>query len=324
MVVPVRPEQAGLSRPAGRPAFGGEPASDEPEADEPASNEPASDEPASDEPASDEPASDEPGPTALQQLSRAAVHYGATLGLADRRRLAMRLYLFHRLPLNHRWMRRFADPAAVIRGWQLSGRPERALGDGWYWMDNADHRFWWSWSTRPGAPASLAGKLYVSPSPDQLADVLASTVRAVAATRSWVSLKIAADPAGLLRPDRLVCHFADPDELVGTARRLSTELAGVPAQGVPFTVVPPGVRDARAASGIVSIAADPPADRGPVSWRWWVSLRLADALLGSAQGDQGEAPESAALRVLREDEELLETRFASIRSLDPIQEICHA
>jgi hypothetical protein len=298
MAVLVRPERAGLPRPAGRPML-------------------------DDEPADDEPATDQPGPTALQLLSREAVRYGAALGLTDRRRLAMRLYLFHRLPLNQRWLRRFADRAAVIRGWQLSGRPEQALGDGWHWMEKADHRFWWSWSTRPGAPESLAGKLYVSPSPDRLAPVLADTVGAVAATRSWVSLKIAADPAGLLRPDRLVCHFADPDELLSTARRLSAELADVPAHGVPFTVVPPGVAEVRVSSGIVSIAADPPADRGPISWRWWVSLRLADALLGRASTDADEAPEAAARRVLRECEDLIETRFAVSRSLTEIEEIRH-
>lgn len=302
MAVLVRSGQPGLTRPAGRLLPGAE-------------SQP-----------------DEPGPNALQQLSRTAVRYGASLGMVDRRRLAMRLYLFHRLPLTRRWSLRFPDPAAVIRGWGLSGRPASAFGDGWHWMAAADHRYWWSWSTHPGGPISLAGKLYVSPAPDHLAPVLSTTVRALTATRSWVSLKVAADPAGLLRPDRLVCHFADPDELLGTARRLSTELASVPAHGVPFTSLPArrsdggasGLADRRGASGIVSIATDPPADQGRLSWRWWVSLRIADALLGTTSEDHpGEQPESAARRVLRECEELVETRFPISRP-DEILEIPHA
>ena len=89
------------------------------------------------------------------------------------------------------------------------------------------------------------------------------------------ALKIGGDIYGLLRPDKLVIYFETFEALAHAAQRLSGELANIPAHGVPFTA-------ALGSSELLSWGLDglglDARTSLPMSWRQWVTLRVAAAL----------------------------------------------
>jgi hypothetical protein len=104
--------------------------------------------------------------------------------------------------------------------------------------------------------------------------------RVLALLPEWpaaVSLKVGADLAGLLRPDKCVAYFSNRDQLDAAAARLAAELEGMPAHGVPFSADAGG-------GGLLSWGMDPPGDRpvlrwlGVESWRLRITHQLAAAL----------------------------------------------
>jgi hypothetical protein len=237
-------------------------------------------------------AGDEPprAATRTARLSLDALDYAAALGLPDSTSLIGRLYLFNREPASPRLRAAFAAPATIVdhlgitrAGWSLAsldGRWSlvRAASDGWF--------LWRSKKPRGDGDASLrvTYKLYVSPRFDALPRVF-PLVADVLAKHGVGYFKVGNDLHGLLRPDKLVAYFASHDALVEVAGALTPALAGIPAQGVPFTADVAG-------DGMLSWGIDPPHDpetAGPFveSWRSWVTSRLASALVAAAAETKG-------------------------------------
>jgi hypothetical protein len=117
-------------------------------------------------------------------------------------------------------------------------------------------------------------KLYLSPSVEQVGDVLLGAIPALLATRGVFGFKIGTGLGGVCRPDKMVAYFSDRDCLAVLADRLVTDLAGARAHGVAFTAPV-------AADRLLSWGMDPPVQSGSVhrySWRQWVAANLAHGL----------------------------------------------
>ena len=209
----------------------------------------------------------------LALLSRRAVEYGAALGLADPRALADRLYRYNSLPLTAAWRRRVPDERAAARLLGLDRASGRAAVE-----DDYRSAIWQVWDAGTPPAEGAVYKLYLSPRPLDTAEACRVLRSRLGRRDGPFSVKVAADPASLLRPDRLVGYFASRDALLRTARALARRLGALVPQGVPFTT-PIG------RSALLSWSADPPADltdslgEGERSWRGWVTLRLAEALV---------------------------------------------
>ena len=263
----------------------------------------------------------------LQELSIAAVRYGQALELDRPGPLASRLYAYNRSPLTPEWQRRFAAAGGVegLLGIAPGGRSRRALEAGWMVLPGGGEKSlraegdpesgWLRWRPRQdrrsdrsgrgsaGAPGATY-KLYVSPRPEALADTFAALLASFEGrTGGWpAQLKVADDAVGLLRPDKIVAHFATFESLAEGAAALAGRLDGLPVQGVPFTAE-------LGAGGLLSWGVDPPpakaAGRGrPESWRAWIADRLARGLLAgqralsSAAAPAPAAPEAASGTIL--------------------------
>jgi hypothetical protein len=137
----------------------------------------------------------------------------------------------------------------------------------------------------------------VSPEPEALAGGFGRILEALAAARA-PHFKIGKDALGLLRPDKIVAYFPGFDALARAAASIAGLLDGTPAQGVPFTAPVAG-------DGLLSWGIDPPAEErsawgGRESWRFWLTHRLARALLaGRSAGEEGVEPWRFALERLR-------------------------
>jgi hypothetical protein len=152
--------------------------------------------------------------------------------------------------------------------------------------------YWEVWSKPTERRARY--KLYVSPTFPALPTALEALLD-VLDRRDVVSLKVGTTLPGLLRPDRLVIHFAEHAHLIDAGRALASALAGVPAHGVPLTA-PLGN------SGLLSWGIDPEGSGvdGRISWRMWLSQLLAFALFTArVHSTRGVTPEGFALARLR-------------------------
>jgi hypothetical protein len=236
----------------------------------------------------------------LAALSLAALRYAQDLPTDDVQRLCWSLYAFNRRPLTPGWQRTLPDSAAVEDhlGIDSGGANRERLDRGWsrLAMDG-----WLSWTRRgrlPGRPAGSGAtwKLYVSPAPELLADGFGAVLEALTASRAF-QLKIGPDALGLLRPDKIVAYFRDFESLARAADVVRERLAGVAAQGVPFTS---GISE----DGLLSWGVDPPRSAEPSgmggSWRLWLARRLAAALVaGRNQHEEGMEPWRFALERVR-------------------------
>lgn len=230
------------------------------------------------------PGQERAGSGRLGRLSWDAIDYGAALDLDEREALAMRLYTYNRLPLSVPHAVRFEDAATILAtavdddrlregGWAVT------TSSGGHWINCSRQAVQGQGRRRGAGDATHQAmyKLYVSPAVDGLA---ASVVDLLAALESHGGrqFKMAATGAGLLRPDKLVAYFDDLERLRAVADRLSGRLAGLPAQGVPFTA---GID----ADGLLSWGVDPPAAARPLSWmpqqswRSWIASTVAGAIL---------------------------------------------
>lgn len=141
----------------------------------------------------------------------------------------------------------------------------------------------------PSADAQAAYKLYVSPRPEAL--VMAFPVIATLfASMDVRAFKVGRGIEGLIRPDKIVAYFDTRPHLDAVTAALGMALAGCPVQGVPFTAE-------AGADGLLSWGTDPPPGGDALSWRSWVTKRLAAALV-AARPARGEAAVAAALRVV--------------------------
>jgi hypothetical protein len=238
----------------------------------------------------------------LAALSVAALRYGQALAIDDPLRLSFRLYGYNRRPLTPRWQRLLAS-AEAVRTWlgiAPDGAHRPALDRAWRASPaSAASEAWLSWRSRQPERASsderATWKLYVSPAPEALAASFGAVLDALTAGRA-AQFKIGSGAAGLLRPDKIVAYFPDFERLAAAAEAVSSRLAGVPAQGVPFTSEIGG-------DGLLSWGMDPPATErgawgGRESWRLWLTHRLARALL-AARGAGGAEPWRFALERVR-------------------------
>jgi len=196
------------------------------------------------------------------ELTRAALAHGQALAGAPAALVAQRLYLYGRVPVTPARTRRLAgfDPSP---------------GRGWTEVPQDGRAFWRSWRAHgAGDRRGERYKLYVSPAPESTPAAFDAVAAALAGTRGVHAFKVGAEVEGLCRPDKLVAYFNRLDDLREGAERIRERLAGCPAHGVPFTA-------AITLDGLLSWGTDPPVS-GQVSWRLWVSERLAEYLEDAA------------------------------------------
>jgi hypothetical protein len=238
----------------------------------------------------------------LGRISYDAVRWASGLPALGVGGLSGRLYGFGRLPLSRRWVRCYPhassvlsllDPIDLERQWRIA--PAAAGRVDWLTFRRRGRRL-------PTAP-KLLYKLYLSPHPDSLAEVLPAVPRTLAETPASV-FKIGPHAAGLLRPDKLVIYLRDADELVLTARALAEVLRGARPHGVPFSAELTG-------EGLLSWGGDPSPGAGPLgepaeSWRLSVCRRLAESLAAAKRAPLRQlTPERYALGRLALDGVLL-------------------
>jgi hypothetical protein len=236
----------------------------------------------------------------LAELSIAALRYGQALAIDDPLRLSFRLYGYNRRPLNPRWQKLLAGPEAVQAHLGIGpGGANRKLLDR-TWRPSPPSEAWLSWHSRADEPSAdsrgATWKLYVSPAPEALAEGFGAILEALAAARAG-QFKIGAGAAGLLRPDKIVAYFPSFERLEEAARAVEPRLAGVAAQGVPFT-------SEIAGGGLLSWGMDPPATErdpwgGRESWRLWLTHRLARALIAARSTREEAEPWRYAVERLR-------------------------
>jgi hypothetical protein len=219
----------------------------------------------------------------LGRLAIAALRHGEAAGLDDPQRLAALLYGFNRAPLSPAWAARLPDAAAVL-AFLGADAPGRRLERDWDFGERENARGWivFTHCSAGTARTGATCKLYVSPRIESMPRAFAAVVDLLA-ERGGGRFKVGSDAAGMLRPDKMVLYFDGREELLAAARRLEEALAGVPAQGVPFSAPID-------AAGLLSWGMDPPVSerllawQEPESWRLWLARRLAASLVAARDG----------------------------------------
>jgi len=191
----------------------------------------------------------------------------------DRRAIARRLYSYGSIPRGPRFDLDFGagdEPLAVLDLTPGSTTRVRLARD----YAASSHPGWFGFGRLGRKAGPDPGfKLYISPRPEALAAAF-PLLAAELADGEVRSFKVGRGALGLLRPDKIVAYFDDRPHLQAVAAALARRLVGCPAQGAPFTA---GIGD----TGLLSWAIDPPTrpNEPAESWRSWITLRLADALL---------------------------------------------
>lgn len=225
----------------------------------------------------------------VARLSIDALRHAAALPVDDVAELARRLYGYNRLPLTP-GNAAPALPTTDLARLGLDARGVAATLDReWTCTASGVDGEWLCWSAaeRWASTDATRGtcKLYVSPMPEATRGAFAATV-AASTVHDALAFKVGAGHYGLLRPDKIVVYFRHREALYAAAAALTDALAGAPAQGVPFTA-------AITADGMLSWAADPPAHvgvaggTGTESWRSWLTMQLAAALIAGRVGQPG-------------------------------------
>jgi hypothetical protein len=235
---------------------------------------------------------------ALARLSLAAIDYAAALRLASPTELATRLYCYGTLPLGPRWRRRLGDPAAYAARLERAG----ARHVRWTPLGRADERDpWIAWHLR-GAPRGNGSpetyKLYVSPRPESLVEVLERVLEHGDRLGAF-HVKVGGTLPAVLRPDKLVLYFTSEADVRAAAQTLAPALDGCAVHGVPFTaeLAPDGLMS----WGIDPTGSAPDAPREAAeSWRVWVCSRLAVALMAAEAVDGVSARDFALSRIALE------------------------
>ena len=217
---------------------------------------------------------------ALADLSSQALQHAAALWAGGTAELSGILYRYNTIPLTPQWLRRILNQSAIREYLQIQpgGRNRRDLEGAWMQVSPGDHAPWLGWVSRTVAvdPHRTAYKLYLSPLPANLRDAFRVWLAAIT-TAGAFHFKLGSNVRGLLRPDKMVAYFNDRAALDDAAERISRELSGCLAQGVPFTAE-------LGCGALVSWGIDPPAEEGvpawlrQQSWRQWVCNRLGAAL----------------------------------------------
>jgi hypothetical protein len=239
----------------------------------------------------------------LDRLSRSAIDQAVASPSDSSVALARRLYAFNGTPRGNRWDTLAAGAGSVAR-WL--GFDPRAT-----WLDRLSRRYdeygsisgatpWMQWTRRDVGPRDGARhKIYVSPAPDRLAEVL-PLVADVCRLMDVPAFKVGATLFGVLRPDKLVVYVQDQAALWRVADELRSALAGVRPHGVPFTA-------AIDAGGLLSWAMDPAGEpmfrtmNQAWTWRTAVAERLAISIARAKGRADASAIVDFALERLRLD-----------------------
>jgi hypothetical protein len=206
----------------------------------------------------------------IEHLSLAALRMAASGLPEDTDVVAHWLYHFGTLPRGPAIDRDFGpddDPMAVL-GLTVGGRARRLLETAY---EATSLPGWYSFAgTAAQVQLAAACKLYISPTPEALADAFPRIADEL--VRSNVrSFKVGRGIEGLLRPDKIIAYFDEHAHMKAVAGALDRSLWGCPAQGVPFTAEAGG-------NGLLSSGVDPPLGNAATSWRSWVTKRLAASL----------------------------------------------
>jgi len=250
-----------------------------------------------------------PGPASashLARLSLAALEAAAALPSAELERIAFHLYAAGRRPLTRIWRERLPDGDAVLAFLQSgSPEPDRLRFEA-AWRPSFRSQRWLHWRARregaaPPEEGAATYKLYVSPALEELPVAWSAIVEGLTAGGAF-EIKVGANAAGLLRPDKLVAYFATRSALAAAADRLAWRLQGRAGHGVPFTAEIAG-------DGLLSWGLDPAGDLhdpavgwrsgGAAEWSWrhWLALQLARSLVAArAEGESGAGAVRFALR----------------------------
>ena len=251
----------------------------------------------------------------LAALSIDATKYGQALGPLEIPVMAARLYHYHTLPAS-------ASLVASLTALEQSAA-SGALGPGVIagsespngLVATAVDQDWTHWSpastTRPGSAGETSGgtrveayatvvqfKLYVSPAVESLRDTLLILGEVLPRIEALGFKR--ARGVSLLRPDKAVLYFDSWESLQAAGRILRDALRGVVPHGVPFTA--PLFDDT-----LISWGVDPPAESSAhpqvrVSWREWITTRVAEALVMAMKvGDSQLEPWEAAMTRLALD-----------------------
>lgn len=222
------------------------------------------------------------------RLSIAALKYGQTIRVQDPIRLSARLYCYNREPASPRWKSKLSSPDGVLvfLGLGTNGINRDRLNAHWI-CGEREHTVggwsFWRLKTRTRREA-LGYKLYVSPQSEHMPEALGVVIE-VLTELDAPAFKVGSDIFGVLRPDKLVAYFCHRADMLEAAGRISAKLSAMPAQGVPFTC-------SLDPTGMVSWGMAPPAQARPFpwsgkSWRFWVTERLATALIAASRQGSG-------------------------------------
>lgn len=237
----------------------------------------------------------------LQRLSRRAVEIAYASGEDSLSPLACRLYFHNRLPASRQWLERFPDEAALLKFLKLGsdgrwpGMPSsiRPVPAGTGKSTNPARAYWRCWDI-PGSPRVEPGegtifKVYLCARPEGADVLLHHALRRL--PKSGASrLKIPRTVHGLLRPDKFVAYFSRRADAEAYGRAVASVARSAPPQPTPFTHPLDKI-------GIASMGADPPAfvESSPwlerTSWRFWISQRLARAIINARRGNPSDPVE---------------------------------
>lgn len=225
----------------------------------------------------------------LQLLSRRAIEIGYQSGVNALSPLACRLYFHNRIPVTREWLGRFPDESAMLKFLKLRldgtwpGMPSSVRPAAVHSGKEPDSakRYWRCWDIS-GSPRLKPGtqtvfKVYLCVRPEAADILLHHALRSLPGSGAS-RLKIPRTAQGLLRPDKFVVYFASRRDAEAFGRRVAADARLVPPQPTPFTAPLDDI-------GIASMGADPPSFMEAMpgqersSWRFWVSQRLARAIL---------------------------------------------
>lgn len=228
----------------------------------------------------------------LLQLSVDALQYAQQLKLTNALELSRELYFYNRIPASPRWRQKFPNVGKIAEylGIKPGGVCHTILEKHWKLAPfKSEYGSWFIWQKRnlPVQAHQQIYKLYVSPHPLYVQEVFQETVKNLADLGAH-AFKIGLDIYGLLRPDKMIVYFANMSDLKMAAEHLSYRLRTIPAHGVPFT----SPLDDK---GLLSWGMDPPDDIVLVpgrrlSWRRWLTDRLASALILASQAGSALEP----------------------------------
>jgi hypothetical protein len=241
----------------------------------------------------------------IAQVSLDAVHFGQLARVKDAKTLAAQLYFFNRVPLTPHWQRCLSEETALD---QFLGTDSGSLADAmraqWNELDRTPATgSWRRFSLRDASderPRKADGyKVYVSPTLESIPDAL-PTIVDVFAEKRVRRFRIGADLPNLCRADKIVADLDSFERVEEVGRALDERVGDVRAQGVPFTA--DLCRD-----GLVSWGMDPHplptlVGHDNVSWRRWITHRLASALLDARDvARAGVEPWRFALQRVRQE-----------------------